>query len=336
MSRSIFTGKSRPFLIGLACFFLLSSCSLSKFLNVASTTGIVSGATASASVEDSQRSLPRGFILLLGFYRGEGPGIFILDLRENRVSRVSSSLAATARWASLSKDGEEVLFESQGDIFGAELRTGVVKPIINDPSLDEKPVGSPIDNRFAFETNNGGSICLSDYGGNVEALVPARTDAMFDLGNWSPDGKEIIYTELLIGPSQEGIPIVPDYLIMIVDLESGQSRPLFDPSQALGMSKPANPVFSPDGRAIAFQGILDEHSRIFISDSDGNNIRQLTSETGDYSNPVWSPDGRNVLAFTGGEVENTYSIFTIDGVLTQSIVGLDGLVTEWVLPIENN
>lgn len=59
----------------------------------------------------------------------------------------------------------------------------------------------------------------------------------------------------------------------------------------------SEPMWSPDGTRIAFEG-LDIHSaskNIYIMDSDGNNKHTLTTEPGFNSFPVWSPDGQKIV-----------------------------------------
>ena len=84
--------------------------------------------------------------------------------------------------------------------------------------------------------------------------------------------------------------------------------------QALSRSSSADfdPVFSPDGKQIAFcSGRSGDMSRVWIARADGSEPRQLTAEVqGDHHAPSWSPDGRT-LAFLS-ETDGGYHIWTID------------------------
>ncbi len=58
-----------------------------------------------------------------------------------------------------------------------------------------------------------------------------------------------------------------------------------------------NPVFSPDGKKIAFVSYKQDYSDygdIYIMDSDGKNLRQLTSTSDHDRNPRFSPDGSKI------------------------------------------
>src|SRR5512134_2446951 len=55
-----------------------------------------------------------------------------------------------------------------------------------------------------------------------------------------------------------------------------------------------HPVFSPDGRTIAFQGYRDGGYDIWAISPDGSNQRQLTRGPFDDREPAWSHDGTRV------------------------------------------
>ena len=58
-----------------------------------------------------------------------------------------------------------------------------------------------------------------------------------------------------------------------------------------------DPVWSPDGKQIAFTGLPStrESVNIFVMDATGTNVRQLTTnDTNDYFGD-WSPDGKEIV-----------------------------------------
>jgi len=57
-----------------------------------------------------------------------------------------------------------------------------------------------------------------------------------------------------------------------------------------------DPVWSPDGRRIAFFSFSNQDGdlEIFVMDADGGNQTQLTFNDNEDQEPVWSPDGRRI------------------------------------------
>ncbi|MEA2762086.1 MAG: eukaryotic-like serine/threonine-protein kinase [Gemmatimonadaceae bacterium] len=80
-----------------------------------------------------------------------------------------------------------------------------------------------------------------------------------------------------------------------------------------------NPAYSPDGKQLAFDAAWSGSRRIWISDAEGGNPRQVTSDSTEavaHAEPTWSPDGKR-LAFR--RIEKTASdIVTVDLASQQS------------------
>jgi Tol biopolymer transport system component len=85
----------------------------------------------------------------------------------------------------------------------------------------------------------------------------------------------------------------------------------------------SNPIWSPDGKHIAFQSSRKSFTQIYLMEADGSNLIQLTNEKANHqlnlnldgkSNP-WSPDGSKLLflqSSSGGEISQLY-VMGIDG-----------------------
>jgi TolB protein len=57
------------------------------------------------------------------------------------------------------------------------------------------------------------------------------------------------------------------------------------------------PVYSPDGKRIAFLSQRDGNSEIYVMNRDGSGVRRLTNNTAGDSTPTWSPTSAQI-AFT--------------------------------------
>jgi len=55
------------------------------------------------------------------------------------------------------------------------------------------------------------------------------------------------------------------------------------------------PAWSSDGKRIVFSRCIKDAFQLFMMNSEGRNVRQLTDATGEFVNPRWSPDGTKIL-----------------------------------------
>jgi Tol biopolymer transport system component len=93
---------------------------------------------------------------------------------------------------------------------------------------------------------------------------------------------------------------------------AGPGRPGNRPVQIIASTRlDYSPQFSPDGKRIAFTSDRSGQSQVYVGDSDGSNVVQLTSLADARCNAVrWSPDGRR-LAF-GAMISGNRDIYVAD------------------------
>jgi len=115
--------------------------------------------------------------------------------------------------------------------------------------------------------------------------------------SWSPDRQRIAFVHDSNGRGQIYV-IDPDYAgsRWTYDSSSAVAPTLPDGSRWVNLSKnehcDRNPVWSPDGKSIAFLSDRDGDWNVYVMDRDGKNQRRISDDPGRDSQPVWSPDGK--------------------------------------------
>lgn len=145
-----------------------------------------------------------------------------------------------------------------------------------------------------------------------EATRPVTIDDLFDF-QWlqgaklSPDGRMVVYSVTRVERAAENEDDAEDRefsTIYLHDLVQGETRAL-----TAGRTMDAHPIFSPDGRTVAFlrgevgRGDAPERTQskkqIYLIAVDGGEARALTSLPQGAGAPYWSPDG-TAIAFAAG------------------------------------
>ncbi len=79
-----------------------------------------------------------------------------------------------------------------------------------------------------------------------------------------------------------------------------------------GRGADATPIWSPDGKQVAYASDRDGNEDVWIVQADGTGLRNLTNHPAGDSHPSWSPDGRLIVfSSTRGDGEND-DIYVID------------------------
>jgi len=103
--------------------------------------------------------------------------------------------------------------------------------------------------------------------------------------------------------------------------ELGGKKDAFALSFANGEIKPLHassaddefPVYSKDGKAIAFYSDESGDREVYVADSDGKNPRRLTNSPGIDEDPDWSPDGKRLAFRSEREKGSNIYLMNADG-----------------------
>jgi TolB protein len=205
----------------------------------------------------------------------------------------------------ISPNGQSILFtrnqSGNNDIF-VQDRFGQVRNLTNHPASDEWARWSPDGKQIVFGSNRDNGVfqifVMNADGTGTPTQVTYPT-VLSRFASWSPDGKRLVF--------RHGI----DINVMNAD-GAGAPVPL---TQELAPSFAQMPVWSPDGRHIAFMSFREGYCSVFLMTADGNNQTNLTpKDPADANNtwcsraPSWSTDGREIYFMslrpsTGGVTE---------------------------------
>ena len=195
--------------------------------------------------------------------------------------------------ASFSPDGSQAAFSWNGpnldnfDIYVKMIDSPAPLRLTRHEAWESSPAWSPAGNEIAFlrERSDGGvEVLLTTPIGGSERLLASAVCSVRSGLSWSPDGRRILVADRA---SPHGPPEVA-----VIDATTGEKQTLA-PAPANSVEV-RSPVFSPDGRSVAFDvlhgaGLGDTY---LLADGE---VRRLTSMGGEPEGLAWTSDGDQIL-----------------------------------------
>ncbi|HEX8394998.1 MAG TPA: hypothetical protein VF665_21810 [Longimicrobium sp.] len=232
----------------------------------------------------------------------------------------------------VSPDGRRIAFLSELNfldvqLYVADAETGeVLHRLVRGTSFDphygslryinSAGTWSPDSRRFAFSALVGGrdvvSVIDAQRGSRIREY---EIDGVSEITNptWSPDGRTIVVSGLRGGISD----------LYAVDVNTGRTRQLTNDRFA-----DMQPMFSPDGRTVAFATDRDETNlenlsyasyRLGLLDMSSGTVRTIDpAGEGKAINPQWTADGTGLYFISDRTgISNIYRVQVATGAVTQ-------------------
>jgi len=202
------------------------------------------------------------------------------DLALTKISRLTS-LPGIERDGALSPDGRQLAFAWKGesgedfDIYIQLIDAGSPVKLTDGPANDFCPVWSPDGRYVAFARSFGdeSGFYVAPFMGGQERKL---TDAVFlwppflRVLDWSPDGR-------LLAVVDKESPQDP-FSIFLISVETRDKWKLTSPLVSASPEGDSCPVFSPDGRSLAFsRGAGSTFRDIFVMPVEGGEPKRLVS-----------------------------------------------------------
>ena len=224
-----------------------------------------------------------------------------------------------------------------------DAASGAVSALVSGIDAQQPPVWAPDGERIAYRSASGDDedpdlymVSLADGATTRLTFNPAREL----IGDWSPDGQWIIFTEagndglLLRNPDgvnrialTDGADSGPiwspkgDRIAFLRRTESGHDIYILRPTESDDWTEDTDelavaqededefaPAWSSDGRRLAYVAQVREQTEIFTVRVDGSEREQLTQNTADDLMPAWSQSGDYIafVSYAYGNAEILY------------------------------
>jgi serine/threonine-protein kinase len=146
------------------------------------------------------------------------------------------------------------------------------------------PIWSPDGQRVAFQSDREGDLGIfwqrADGNGQAERLTKSDQRTSHVPESWSPRGETFLFTATKDS----------EVTLWSFSLKDRKTNHISSIQSRL----PISPVFSPDGRWLAYTSTETGRSQVFVQPFPNTGTKYQISKSGGH-HPLWSPDGRELI-----------------------------------------
>ena len=172
---------------------------------------------------------------------------------------------------------------------------------------DWSPTWAPNGQQIAFVSERDGNseVYVMDADGKNQRRL-TRHPGIDGYPDWSPGGSQIVFRS-----SRGGKELNQDIDIFVMQADGSNVRQI----TRLGFA--SRPKWSPDGKRIAFEAVIDDGRQVYAVNADGTHRWQVSKPEPEAAMFVrgWSPDGKRILymAAIGAKSNNaSFVMATLD------------------------